>query len=100
MVVQAASCHPNPCQATPPSDVFACCIARCGDDGDQGDQQGGDGDGDQESSHKSAGVQCEVRSADSCSAGGGITTAAKSCDPNPCNAGSPSGAFLDGNLTL
>ena len=90
LVVQATSCDPNPCQATPPPDVFACCSAHSGDGG---------GDGE-ESSHQGGGLECEVRSADACAAEGGTTTAATSCDPNPCNAGSPSGAFLDGNVTL
>jgi hypothetical protein len=94
LVVQGASCEANPCQATPPPDVFACCTAHSGDGGDD------DGDGE-ESAHKSGGgLECEVRSADACAAKGGTTTAATSCDPNPCNAGSPSGAFLDGNVTL
>jgi hypothetical protein len=88
LVVQATSCDANPCQATPPANVFACCSAH----------SGGDGGGD-ESSH-GGGLECEVRSADACAAEGGTTTAATSCTPDPCNAGSPSGAFIDGSLTF
>ena len=88
MVVQAASCDPNPCQATPPPDQFACCIAHSSDGGHGG--HGGDGGGENE------GPECEVKSADACAAAGGTTTTATSCTPDPCNAGSPSGAFVDG----
>jgi hypothetical protein len=81
MVVQATSCDPNPCQATPPPSVVACCSA----------QSSGDG-GDAES------PECEVKSADACTAEGGTATTATSCSPDPCKAGSPSGAFVDGRV--
>jgi len=93
LVVQATSCDPNPCQATPPPNVFACCTGDSG--GDSGDR-GGDS---AESSH-GGGLECEVKSADACAADGGTTTAATSCTPDPCNAGSPSGAFIDGAVTF
>lgn len=99
LAVQAASCDSDPCQATPPKDVFACCTGHGGGDDDD---DGGDDDhhhhGEEHSS--GGGLECEVRSADACAAEGGKTTAATSCTPDPCNAGSPSGAFLDGNVTF
>jgi hypothetical protein len=96
MVVQAASCDNDPCQATPPPAVFACCTAQSNED-DQGDDGDNQGDNAQQSSVSGGALQCEVRSAQACAALGGTKTSATSCDPNPCNAGSPSGAFLDGN---
>jgi len=102
LVVEATSCDPNPCQATPAPDVFACCIAHAGGGGDDGgDGEGGD-DGDHhggDHQHGEAcapsGPACRLKTADACTAAGGTLTAATSCTPDPCSAGSPSGAFLE-----
>lgn len=112
LVVEATSCDPNPCQATPPPDVVACCIAHSGGGGDDEGDDDGDDDGDHhgddhhrddhhggEHHHGEAcapsGAACRLKTADACTAAGGTPTVATSCTPDLCNAGSPSGAFLD-----
>jgi hypothetical protein len=99
MVVQAASCDNDPCQATPPPAVFACCTAQSSED-DQGDDGDSQGDNAQQSSVSAGSLQCEVSSAQACAALGGTVSSATSCTPDPCNLGSPSGAFLDGYVTF
>ena len=64
MVVQATSCDPNPCQATPPSNAAACCVT---------DSEDGE-------------TECEVRSAEACLALNGSAPGAATCDPDPCGA--------------
>lgn len=103
VVVQAASCHPNPCAATPPPDAVACCVTHTSCDdahfgGGDGEDDGGEHDGG--SGSGGGALTCEVRSAAACTAIGGTASGATSCDPDPCGAGSPSGAFVDGSLFL
>jgi uncharacterized membrane protein YgcG len=65
MVVQAASCDPNPCQGTPPVNPGACCLMHSED-------------GESE-------VECKTISADACAAAGGtIPAGAASCAADPC----------------
>lgn len=75
-IVQATSCDPNPCAATAPSSRTACCVP---DD---------DGGGE---------IDCEVLSAEACTAQGGMPvgvdsgTAAATCSGDPCGTGTGSG---------
>lgn len=65
-VVEASSCEPNPCMATPPpSNVAPCCVP--------------DDDG----------AECEVFTPERCVARGGTTASSISCEPDPC--GGPHG---------
>lgn len=77
----ASSCLPNPCQGTappPPQDNVVCCTPEGDGVTDQGDDGGTDNAG-----------ECELRSATSCSAHGGINLGAGTCDSNPCSATTP-----------
>jgi hypothetical protein len=64
-VVAAASCDPNPCQGTPPSNAAACCLSEHEDDGE-------------------VEMECEVISAEACSAAGGTAAGVASCHDDPC----------------
>lgn len=68
IVAQAASCDPNPCQATPPTNRTACCIAE-----DEGEEAGE--------------TECEVLSAEACSAAGGSAVSSTTCEADPCHTG-------------
>jgi hypothetical protein len=60
-VVQATSCHPNPCAAaTPPAEVTACCVP----DDDE--------------------VECKVLTPERCTARGGTAATGTSCAPDSC----------------
>jgi hypothetical protein len=77
IAVQAASCNPNPCLVTPPTNTAACCLNQ---------------DGDSQ-------TDCEVLSAEACMAAGGAIgmeagTTAATCSNDPC---SGSGAGGGGN---
>ena len=65
IVVQAASCEPNPCApvSPPAGDEVACCVP----DEDE--------------------TECEVTTSEACSAAGGTATIANTCEPNPCATG-------------
>src|SRR5262245_47794704 len=60
MVVQGASCDPNPCQPVPPPQLVICCVP----DGDE--------------------TECERLTADHCTAAHGTTSSATWCDSDPC----------------
>lgn len=77
-VVQAASCDPNPCAVTPPANVVACCTVENGD---------GQGGGE---------TECEVTSAEACTAAGGMAAGAATCHPDPCGGSSGSDDGGDG----
>jgi len=68
IVVTATSCDPNPCSPTPAAPEIVCCVP---DDGDR---------------HRSPddGPECEVITADRCTARSGTQSTAASCDPDPC----------------
>ncbi|HSP99388.1 MAG TPA: hypothetical protein VL049_19370 [Candidatus Dormibacteraeota bacterium] len=68
-VVQGTSCDANPCQATPPTSVAACCVSHSGDGG-------------------TSETECEGLSAEACTALGGTAPGGASCDPDPCGGGS------------
>jgi hypothetical protein len=70
IVVEAASCEPNPCAPTTPpaGDAVACCVPE-----DEGESE------------------CEVRTTEACAAMGGTAMGVTSCDPDPCPVGSGSG---------
>jgi len=65
-VVEADSCHPNPCEPVPPADVVACCLA------DEG-----------------KGSICQEVNAESCEALGGRITEFERCEGDPCSEGEP-----------
>src|SRR5262245_16067878 len=66
-VVQAASCDPNPCQPTPPTNGTACCIP------EDNDAQGE--------------AECAFLSAETCEAAHGTPNSAATCEPDPCESG-------------
>lgn len=70
-VVQAASCDPNPCQVTPPTDQAACCITQT----DEGESE----------------TECKVISSAACTAAGGTAPGAATCDTDPCGSGNGTG---------
>jgi hypothetical protein len=72
MVVQAASCDPNPCQAAPPADASACCVTQTDDEGETE-------------------AECRVISADACQAAGGSPAGVASCSNDPCGGGDQGG---------
>jgi hypothetical protein len=77
-LVQATSCHPDPCTPVPPPDLVVCCVAEHAEDDDTETE-----------------VECERVTADRCAAKGGVVSAATSCESNPCGGGSADGAFCD-----
>lgn len=70
-VVQAGSCDPNPCQPAPPTNRTACCVPE--DDDEPGE------------------AECEVLSAEACTAAGGSAISAATCEPDPCESGDDDG---------
>jgi hypothetical protein len=69
MVVEAASCDPDPCApVTPPSgDTVACCLT-----------------------HEDE-TECEVITTEACTARSGAATVGTTCEPDPCMSTSPGG---------
>ena len=69
LVVTATSCDPNPCTPTPAAPEIVCCVPESEDGHD--------------------GQECEVITADRCTARGGTPSTATSCDPDPCATAGP-----------
>ena len=61
--MSATSCEPDPCAATPPPMLVACCVP------DEGE------------------TECESVTPEHCTAQGGTVSGATSCDANPCGGG-------------
>ncbi|HLK12384.1 MAG TPA: hypothetical protein VKW76_13490 [Candidatus Binatia bacterium] len=62
-VVQGSTCDPNPCTATPPPTIVACCVP----DGSE--------------------TECEELTPEACTAQQGSASSAASCDADPCGGG-------------
>ena len=77
VVVDAASCDPNPCAATPPSDASACCVTKT----DEGETE----------------TECRVISADTCAALGGSPAGVATCSGDPCGGGDTGGGDTGGD---
>jgi len=75
----AGTCEPDPCAPTGPA-VVRCCISE-------------DDEDDQEGELQSESPECEQLTLGDCTAEGGTSLGAGSCEPNPC-VSSVSGAFL------
>jgi len=75
----AGTCEPDPCAPTGPA-VVRCCISE-------------DDEDDQEGELQSESPECEQLTPGDCTAEGGTSLGAGSCEPNPC-VSSVSGAFL------
>jgi hypothetical protein len=109
----AGTCHPNPCSPTPTGDQIRCCLSsdsghveceqRTADQCmAQGGTNAGAGSCDEHPCAASPAptpqpdkirccvssdgheTECEQRTADECTAHGGMNLGAGSCDPNPC----------------
>jgi hypothetical protein len=72
-VVNATSCHPNPCAPVSPPQVTVCCVP----DGSE--------------------TECEVLTPDHCTAAHGTPNAAASCESHPCGGGSHGQGGEDGD---
>src|SRR3989442_3452936 len=70
----ATSCDPNPCSPTPAAPEIVCCVP---------------GDGHPHRDHAQVGPECEVITADRCTARNGTQSTATSCDPDPCAQAGP-----------